>query len=185
MRSILYITLFSAILISCNNDDNRPSDQQADKVSHVKAKTTFIHVKGTDFAYRRWGKEGGIPLVLLPGTGGSMDDWDPAVTDGLAKEYKVVILDNKGVASSSGTAPNTVQAMANDAIDFIKALKLKKVNIMGFSMGGFVAQRIVLTEPAFINKIILATAGLKVQSVLQIYPLSSLALRDLVLKNHF
>ena len=161
IASILCVILFSALLISCNNDNDAPKDQQTSKVSHLTAKTNFINVQGTDFAYRTWGKEGGIPLVLLPGTGGSMDDWDPAVTDGLAEKYKIIIFDNKGVASSKGTTPNNVQEMANDAIDFIKAMKFTKVNIMGFSMGGFVAQRIVLTQPALIDKIILADSGPK------------------------
>ena len=68
----------------------------------------------------------------MPGLGGSMDDWAPAVTDELARKYKVIIFDDQGVASSKGTTPNTVQAMADDAVDFIKALHLEKVNIMGF-----------------------------------------------------
>lgn len=161
IAATLCVILFSALLISCNNDNDGTKDPQTTKVTHLTAKTNFINVKGTDFAYRTWGKEGGIPLVLLAGTGGSMDDWDPAVTDGLAVKYKVIIFDNKGVGSSKGTTPNTVQAMANDAVDFIKAMKFEKVNVMGFSMGGFVAQRIVLTEPALVNKIILADSGPK------------------------
>jgi len=161
IASAICASLFSAVTISCSEDNDFPTGQETPAVNHNNAKTRFINVKGTYFAYRSWGKEGGIPLVLLPGTGGSMDDWDPAVTDGFAKQYKIIIFDNKGVASSKGITPNTVQAMANDAIDFIKALKLGKVNIMGFSMGGFVAQRIVLTEPELINKIILADSGPK------------------------
>lgn len=161
IASTLCASLFSVALISCSDDNDLSVVQEAPVVSHNNAKTNFINVKGTDFAYRSWGKEGGIPLVLLPGTGGSMDDWDPAVTDGLAKQYRLIIFDNKGVASSKGTTPNTIQEMANDAIDFIKAMNLSKVNIMGFSMGGFVAQRIVLTEPDLINKIILADSGPK------------------------
>lgn len=157
----LCLSLFSAVSISCSNDNDLPIGQETTIVNHKNAKTSFINVKGTDFAYRSWGKDGGIPLVLLPGTGGSMDDWDPAVTDGLAKEYKLIIFDNRGVASSKGATPNTIQAMANDAIDFIRAMNLGKVNIMGFSMGGFVAQRIVLTDPELINKIILADSGPK------------------------
>lgn len=157
----LCASLFSAVTISCSDDNEFPIEQESSAVNHNNAKTNFISVKGVDFAYRSWGKEGGIPLVLLPGTGGSMDDWDPAVTNGLAKQYKIIIFDNKGVASSKGTTPNSVQAMANDAIDFIKAMNLGTVNIMGFSMGGFVAQRIVLTEPAIVNKIILADSGPK------------------------
>jgi len=155
------MSLFSAVSIACSDKDKFPTEQELSAVDHNNAKTNFISVKGINFAYRSWGKEGGIPLVLLPGTGGSMDDWDPAVTNGLAKKYKIIIFDNKGVASSNGTTPNTIQAMANDAIDFIKAMNLGTVNIMGFSMGGFVAQRIVLTEPTIINKIILADSGPK------------------------
>lgn len=161
IASALCVSLFSAVTISCSDDNELPTEQESSALNHNNAKTNFIRVKGVDYAYRSWGKEGGIPLLLLPGTGGSMDDWDPAVTNGLAKQYKVIIFDNKGVASSNGTTPNTVQGMANDAIDFIKAMNLGTVNIMGFSMGGFVAQRIVLTEPAIINKIILADSGPK------------------------
>lgn len=161
ITSTLCAALFSAVASSCSDNNDFPTGQDTAVVNHNNAKTKFINVKGTDFAYRSWGKEGGIPLVLLPGTGGSMDDWDPAVTDGLAKHYQLIIFDNKGVASSKGDTPNTVQAMANDAIDFIKTMNLGKVNIMGFSMGGFVAQTIVLTEPALINKIILADSGPK------------------------
>lgn len=161
IASAFCATLFSSVAISCSKDKDSPTGQETISVNHNNAVTKFMRVKGVDFAYRTWDKAGGIPLVLLPGTGGSMDDWDPAVTDGLAKQYQLIIFDNKGVAASTGTTPNTVQAMAEDAIDFIKAMNLEKVNIMGFSMGGFVAQRIVLTNPALINKIILADSGPK------------------------
>lgn len=162
ISSALCTILFSTLTIACSKDGNEaPIGQEMPAVDHSTAKTNFVKVNGTDFAYRTWGRESGIPLILLPGTGGSMDDWDPAVTNGLAKQYRVIIFDNKGVASSKGTTPNTVQTMADDAIDFIKAMNLGKVNIMGFSMGGFVAQRIVLTEPRLVNKIILADSGPK------------------------
>jgi len=159
--SMVCAAFFSTTVISCSKDSGATTVHEMPDVHHDNAKTNFIKVKGVDFAYRSWGKEDGTPLVLLPGTGGSMDDWDPAVTDGLAEKYKVIIFDNKGVAASTGTTPTTVQAMADDAIDFIKALNLTKVNIMGFSMGGFVAQRIVLTEPSLINKMILCDSGPK------------------------
>ncbi|MDQ1802988.1 MULTISPECIES: alpha/beta fold hydrolase [Chryseobacterium] len=158
--SILCVTLFSVATVSCS-EESEIITQEVQMVNHRNAKTKFIKVKGNDIAYRTWGKEGGIPLVLLPGLGGSMDDWDPAVTDGLAQKYKIIIFDNQGVASSQGTTPNTVQGMADDAIAFIKALNLTKVNIMGFSMGGFVAQRVVLTQPTLINKVILTGTGPK------------------------
>lgn len=158
--SLLCLTLFTVVTVSCTEENEPPTTtQEVQNRNHQTARTQFITVKGNAIAYRVLGKEDGIPLVLLPGLGGSMDDWDPAVTDGLAKKYKVIIFDNKGVASSKGTTPNTVQAMADDAVDFIKALNLPQVNIMGFSMGGFVAQRIVLTNPSLINKVILTGTG--------------------------
>ena len=158
--SILCVTLFTVVTVSCT-EESEVITQEVQVLNHRNAKTKFVKVKGNDFAYRTWGKEDGIPLVLLPGLGGSMDDWDPAVTDGLAQKYKIIIFDNQGVAASKGTTPNTVQAMADDAIDFIKALNLNKVNMMGFSMGGFVAQRVVLTQPTLINKVILTGTGPK------------------------
>ncbi|MBV8325207.1 alpha/beta hydrolase [Chryseobacterium sp.] len=159
--SLLCLTLFTVVTMSCSEENEPPTIQEVQNRNHQNAKTQFVNVKGNTFAYRVLGKEDGIPLVLLPGLGGSMDDWDPAVTDGLAKKYKLILFDNKGVASSKGTTPNTVQAMADDAIDFIQALNLSKVNIMGFSMGGFVAQRVVLTNPALVNKVILTGTGPK------------------------
>ena len=160
VTGILCLTLFTTISMSCR-EESEITIQQNQAETHQTAKTRFVNVKGTTFAYRSFGKEEGIPLVLLPGLGGSMDDWDPAVTDGLAKQYKIIIFDNRGVAASQGTTPNNIQSMANDAIDFIEALHLNKVNIMGFSMGGFVAQRVVLTKPGLINKVILTGTGPK------------------------
>ncbi|RXM41289.1 alpha/beta hydrolase [Chryseobacterium sp. CH21] len=157
--SLLCLTLFTVVTMSCTEENEPPTLQEIQNNTHQTAKTQFVNVKGNSIAYRILGNQEGIPLVLLPGLGGSMDDWDPAVTDGLAKKYKVIIFDNKGVASSKGTTPNTVQAMADDAVDFIKALNLNQVNIMGFSMGGFIAQRIVLTNPSLINKVILTGTG--------------------------
>lgn len=167
--SLLCLTLFTVVTVSCTEENEPPTVQEVQNRNHQTAKTQFINVKGNAIAYRVLGKEDGIPLVLLPGLGGSMDDWDPAVTDGLAKKYKVIIFDNKGVASSKGITPNTVQAMADDAVDFINALNLNKVNIMGFSMGGFIAQRIVLTHPSLINKVILTGTGPQGQSGCLIY----------------
>ncbi|MDC8100705.1 alpha/beta fold hydrolase [Chryseobacterium rhizosphaerae] len=157
--SLLCLSLFTVVTVSCSEENEPPTIQEIQNRNHQNAKTQFVDSKGNKIAYRILGKEDGIPLVLLPGLGGSMDDWDPAVTNGLAKKYKVILFDNKGVASSQGNTPNTVQEMADDAIDFIKALHLNKVNIMGFSMGGFVAQRVVLTNPGLINKVILTGTG--------------------------
>ncbi|WP_313092505.1 alpha/beta fold hydrolase [Chryseobacterium flavum] len=161
VASLLFLSLFTVVTVSCSEENEPPTAQEIQNNDHQNAKTQFINVKGNSFAYRILGKEGGIPLVMLPGLGGSMDDWDPAITDGLAQKYKVIIFDNRGVASSKGTTPNSIQEMADDAVDFIQALNLNKVNIMGFSMGGFVAQRVVLTHPSLINKVILTGTGPK------------------------
>lgn len=161
ITGVLCLTLFSTTLAMSCREESEITTIQEIQTNHQNAKTRFVNVKGTQFAYRVLGKDGGVPLVLFPGLGGSMDDWDPAVTDGLAKKYKVIIFDNKGVAASKGTTPDNIQAMADDAIDFIEALHLNKVNIMGFSMGGFIAQRVVLTKPALINKMILTGTGPK------------------------
>ncbi|WP_326983310.1 alpha/beta hydrolase [Chryseobacterium sp. MYb264] len=160
VTSALCLTLFTTLSMSCR-EENEITVQEIQAENHQNAKTRFIDVKGTPFAYRILGNDAGIPLVLLPGLGGSMDDWDPAITDGLAKKYKVIIFDNKGVAASKGITPNNIQSMANDAIDFVEALQLNKINIMGFSMGGFIAQRVVLTKPSLINKVILTGTGPK------------------------
>ncbi|WP_353145371.1 alpha/beta hydrolase [Chryseobacterium sp.] len=159
IASMMCLTLFTVVTVSCSEENEPPTIQEVQISSHQTAPTRYVNVKGTSYAYRELGKEGGVPLVLLPGLGGSMDDWDPAVTDGLAQKYKAILFDNKGVASSKGNTPDNIQAMADDALDFIKAMKLNKVNIMGFSMGGFVAQRIVITEPSLIDKVILTGTG--------------------------
>lgn len=157
--SLLCLSIFTVVTVSCSEENEPPTIQEVQNRNHQNAKTQFVDVKGNRIAYRILGNEDGIPLVLLPGLGGSMDDWDPAVTDGLAKQYKVILFDNKGVASSKGNTPDTIQEMADDAIDFIQALHFSKVNIMGFSMGGFVAQRVILTRPGLIDKVILTGTG--------------------------
>lgn len=89
--SLLCLTLFTVVTTSCTEENETPTIQEIQNRNHQTAKTQFINVKGDAIAYRVLGKEEGIPLVLLPGLGGSMDDWDPAITDGLARKYKVII----------------------------------------------------------------------------------------------
>lgn len=126
---------------------------------HQSATTKFIEVDGASYAYRLFGKKSGIPIVLLQHFTGTMDNWDPAITDGLAEYFPVVLFDNKGIGASSGETPSTIEAMAKDAISFIKALGFKKVNLLGFSMGGFISQQIVFDEPTLINKLLLVGTG--------------------------
>jgi pimeloyl-ACP methyl ester carboxylesterase len=125
------------------------------------AATQFITAGGTKFAYRVLGDKTGIPLVMVSSLGSSMDDWDPAITNGLAQHHKVIIFDIQGVGSSGGTTPDNIPDMAKGVVTFINALGYSKVNLMGFSMGSFISQQMVLTNPALVNKLILTGTGPK------------------------
>ena len=102
---------------------------------------------GIDYAYRDTG-DGAVPLVLLQHFRGNLDNWDPALIDALASTRRVVTFDNVGVGGSTGTTPNAIQQMAHDAITFVTALELGQVDILGFSIGSFIAQEIALARPA-------------------------------------
>ena len=106
---------------------------------HQTAPTQFVEANGIRFAYRRFGKAEGVPLVFNQHFTGTMDHWDPAVTDGFAKDRQVILFDNAGVSSSSGEVSTTIEDMAANAVAFVKALGLKTVDMLGFSIGGFVA----------------------------------------------
>jgi pimeloyl-ACP methyl ester carboxylesterase len=117
--------------------------------------TQFVEANGIRFAYRRWGKQGALPLVFNQHFTGNLDNWDPAVLDGLANEREVIIFNNAGVASSTGEVPKTFAGMAKNAEAFIHALGLKKVDLLGFSIGGMVAQQIALDRPELVSKLVL------------------------------
>jgi len=127
--------------------------------THHTAPTQYIEANGIRFAYRRFGKTGEQPLVFNQHFTGTMDHWDPAVTDGLAQEREVILFNNAGVSSSSGEVPTTIEGMGADAVTFIKALKLKKVDVLGFSIGGFVAQEIGLQAPDLVRRLVLVGTG--------------------------
>ena len=110
--------------------------------SHRTAPTQFVEANGIRFAYRRFGKPGGVPLVFNQHYTGTMDHWDPAVTDGFTKDREVILFNNAGVSGTSGEVPATFEEMGANAVAFIKALGLEKVDVLGFSIGGFVAQEI-------------------------------------------
>jgi pimeloyl-ACP methyl ester carboxylesterase len=127
--------------------------------NHQTAPTQFVEAKGIRFAYRRFGKRGGMPLVFNQHLQGTMDYWDPAVTDGLAKNRELILFNNAGISSSSGQVPTTIQEMAANAIAFIKALALSKVDVLGFSIGGMVAQEIAAQAPDLARRLILVGTG--------------------------
>src|SRR3989441_1177505 len=127
--------------------------------SHQTAPTQFVEANGIRFAYRRFGKAGGVPVVFNLHYLGTMDYWDPAVTDGLARDREVILFDNAGVSSSSGEVPTTFEQMGANAIAFIKALGLKQIDVLGFSIGGMVAQEITLQASNLVRKLILVGTG--------------------------
>jgi pimeloyl-ACP methyl ester carboxylesterase len=127
--------------------------------THQTAPTQFVEANGIRFAYRRFGKSGGVPLVFNQHFTGTMDHWDPEVTDGLAKQREVILFNNAGVSSSSGEVPTTCEGMGANAIAFIKALGWTKVDVLGFSIGGFVAQEITLQAPDLVRRLVLVGTG--------------------------
>src|SRR5258708_24936060 len=127
--------------------------------NHQTAPTQFVEANGIRFAYRRFGKPADVPLVLNQHFTGTMDHWDPAVTDGLATEREVILFNNAGVSNSSGEVPTSFERMAANAVSFIKALRLTKVDVLGFSIGGFVAQEIALQAPDLVRRLVLVGTG--------------------------
>ena len=115
---------------------------------------------GIDYAYRDTaGAEGALPLVLLQHFRGNLDNWDPALIDALALARRVVTFDNAGVGGSTGTTPDTIEQMARDAIAFLAAIGFSQVDLLGFSIGSFVAQQIALTRPAIVRRLVLASSA--------------------------
>jgi pimeloyl-ACP methyl ester carboxylesterase len=164
MKKLLFgALLLSATLISQaetgagTKTSTRSTSGTPAKPTPVKSKT--ITVDDANLVYRIYGNKSTTPLILLAPLGSTLDDWDPAVIDGLAKSSTVIVFDNKGVGSSSGKTPATITEMANDATSFIKALGYQKVDLLGFSMGGFIAQEIIETQPQLVNKLILVGTG--------------------------
>lgn len=131
----------------------------SDVVSARTVPTSFVEAGGIKFAYRRFGRKNGLPLVCTNFLTGTMDNWDPIVIDNIAKEREVIVFDNTGVASSTGTTPDTVEQMAKDAYTFINALGLKKIDLLGFSIGGMVAQSLTCQQPQLIRRLILIGTG--------------------------
>jgi pimeloyl-ACP methyl ester carboxylesterase len=127
--------------------------------THQTAPTQFVEANGIRFAYRRFGKPGGVPLVFNQHFTGTMDHWDPAVTDGFAKDREVILFNNAGVSSSSGEVPARIEKMGANAVAFIKALGLTKVDVLGFSIGGFVAQEIALQAHDLVKRLVLVGTG--------------------------
>ena len=127
--------------------------------TYAAAPTKTVSVGGADFAYRELGPAGGVPVILLTHLAAVLDNWDPRVVDGIAAQHRVIAFDNRGVGASGGATPNTIEAMAHDAVAFIRALGLEQVDLLGFSMGGMIAQLIAADEPHLVRRVILTGTG--------------------------
>jgi pimeloyl-ACP methyl ester carboxylesterase len=128
-------------------------------VTYTDAPTQRVAAgNGIEYAYRDVG-DGDLPLVLLQHFRGNLDNWDPALIDALAADRRVVTFDNAGVGATSGTTPNTVEAMAHDAIAFLEAMDFQRVDLLGFSIGSFVGQEIALIRPDLLRRIVLASSA--------------------------
>ena len=111
-----------------------------------------------EYAYRDFG-EGDVALVLLQHFGGNLDNWDTGLIDALAASRRVVTFDNVGVGASTWSTPNTIEAMAHDAIAFLEAMEFQRVDLLGFSIGSFVAQEIALIRPDLLRRVVLASSA--------------------------
>ena len=133
----------------------------------MRESETYIHApnksirtaNGITYVYRELGGKIGIPIVFFTHLSANLDNWDPRIIDGIAKQHWVITFDNTGVGLSSGQVPGTIKEMAEDAIAFIKALGFKQIDILSFSMGGMIAQELLELEPTLIRKVILTGTG--------------------------
>jgi pimeloyl-ACP methyl ester carboxylesterase len=121
--------------------------------------TQMLSAGGVEFAYRELGPRGGVPVVFLTHLAAVLDNWDPRVVDGIAASRHVITFGNRGVGASNGTTPTTIEAMAADAVTFIRALGYERVDLLGFSMGGMIAQVIAETDPQLVRRMVLAGTG--------------------------
>ncbi len=127
--------------------------------THITAPTQYVEAGGVRHAYRRFGKPGGTPLVFLVHFRGGMDNWDPAVTDGLAANREVILFDYAGVAGSSGEAPDTFEGFGDDSAAVIRALGISQADVLGFSIGGYIAQTLTLRHPELVRGLVLVGTG--------------------------
>ncbi|MGO4560143.1 alpha/beta fold hydrolase [Mesorhizobium sp. 2RAF21] len=125
----------------------------------ANAPTRTVDVEGTPFVYREIGTPGGVPVVFLHHFTAVLEDWDPRIIDGLSKNHHVIIFDNRGVGCSGGETPASVQEMAKDAAAFIRTLGHETVDLVGFSLGGFISQVVAVRNPGLVRKLILAGTG--------------------------
>jgi pimeloyl-ACP methyl ester carboxylesterase len=129
--------------------------------SYAKAPARTISAGGVSYAYRELGPKGGIPVIFFVHLAATLDNWDPRIIDPIAKNHHVITFDNQGVGASTGQVPDSIEAMADDAYTFIKALGHEKIDIFSFSLGGMVAQALIAKHPELVRKLVLTGTGPK------------------------
>jgi pimeloyl-ACP methyl ester carboxylesterase len=139
------------------SNTNGPSDEVITSYKDAPAKS--IDSAGTTFAYRELGPKGGVPVVFFVHLAATLDNWDPRIIDPIAQRRHVIAFDNRGVGASSGDVPGSIEEMAEDAAAFIKALGFDQVDIFSFSLGGMVAQALVVRHPELVRRLILTGTG--------------------------
>ncbi|TCG00915.1 alpha/beta hydrolase [Paraburkholderia strydomiana] len=128
-------------------------------MSYARAQNSHVTAAGTTFAYRELGPHGGIPLILLNHWGAVLDNFDPRIVDGLARKHRIIAIDYRGIGLSGGLAPVTVDEMARDTIALVHAMGFSQVDLLGFSLGGFVAQDVALKAPGLVRRLVLTGTG--------------------------
>ncbi|MGD1224954.1 alpha/beta fold hydrolase [Streptomyces krungchingensis] len=123
--------------------------------AHTTAPTQYIEAEGVRYAYRRFGAEIGVPLLMLPHFRAGMDHWDPLVTNGLAASRPVILFDNAGIGASGGETPKSAEGFADNVVHFLTAMGLAEIDLLGFSVGGYVSQALVLAHPDLVRRLIL------------------------------
>jgi pimeloyl-ACP methyl ester carboxylesterase len=126
---------------------------------YINAPNLSFNVAGTNFVYRDLGPRGGVPVVMLNHWGAVLDNFDPRIVDGLAAKHRIIAASYRGIGASGGKAPVTIDEMARDAIALVRALGFEKIDLLGFSLGGFVAQDVTLKAPELVRKLILTGTG--------------------------
>ena len=139
--------------------DTRHAELVMSSFTHETVPTRFVETQGIRYAYRRFGKTGTVPLLFLGYFNSNMDGWDPSVTNSLAQDHEVILFDNAGVGASGGGTPCAVVEMAEHSVAFCRALGLNSINIVGFSLGGMIAQQLALGHPYLVQRLILLGTG--------------------------